>query len=82
MTITFKIKEKREERKMSLRELADITGIDRDYLSDLENNKIPADEVLFAEMVVIADALDFSITQLFDIGSVEIKGIGEFWVKK
>lgn len=78
MTITFKIKEKREERKMSLRELADITGIDRDYLSDLENNKIPADEVLFAEMVVIADALDFSITQLFDIGSIEIKGIGEF----
>ena len=78
MTITFKIKEKREERKMSLRELADITGIDRDYLSDLENNKIPADEVLFAEMVVIADALDFSITQLFDIGSIEIKGVGEF----
>ena len=78
MTITFKIKEKREERKMSLRELSDITGIDRDYLSDLENNKIPADEVLFAEMVVIADALDFSITQLFDIGSIEIKGIGEF----
>ena len=78
MTITFKIKEKREERKISLRELADITGIDREYLSDLENNKIPADEVLFAEMVVIADALDFSITQLFDIGSIEIKGIGEF----
>lgn len=78
MTVKFKIKEKREERKMSLRELSDITGIDRDYLSDLENNKIPADEVLFAEMVVIADALDFSITQLFDIGSIEIKGIGEF----
>ena len=78
MTVKFKIKEKREERKMSLRELADLTGIDRDYLSDLENNKIPADEVLFAEMIVIADVLDFSITQLFELGTIEIKGIGEF----
>ena len=78
MTISFKIKEKREERGMSLRELEEITGIERGYLSDLENNKIPADEVLFAEMEVIADVLAFRITDLYELGNIEIKGIGEF----
>lgn len=78
MTITFKIKEKREERGISLRELEEKTGIDREYLADLENNKISADEVLFAEMVVIADALAFRITDLYELGNIEIKGIGEF----
>ncbi len=78
MTIKFKIKEKREEKGISLRELGEITGIDREYLSDLENNKIPADEVIFAEMVVIADALAFKITDLYELGNIEIKGIGEF----
>lgn len=78
MTITFKIKEKRKERGTSLRELEEITGIERGYLADLENNKIPADEVLFAEMVVIADALALKITDLYELGSIEIKGIGEF----
>lgn len=78
MTISFKIKEKREERGVSLRELEEATGIEREYLADLENNKIPADEVLFAEMVVIADVLAFRITDLYKLGSIEIKGIGEF----
>ena len=78
MTISFKIKEKREERGVSLRELEEATGIERGYLSDLENNKIPADEVLFAEMVVIADVLAFRITDLYELGNIEIKGIGEF----
>lgn len=78
MTIKFKIKEKREEKGMSLRELEEKTGIEREYLADLENNQIAADEVLFAEMVVIADALAFRITDLYELGSIEIKGIGEF----
>jgi len=78
MTIKFKIKEKREEKGISLRELGEITGIDREYLSDLENNKIPADEVIFAEMVVIADALAFKITDLYELGNIEIKGVGSF----
>lgn len=78
MTISFKIKEKREERGISLRELGELTGIEREYLADLENNQIPADEVIFAEMVVIADALAFRITDLYELGSIEIKGIGEF----
>ena len=78
MTIKFKIKEKREEKGISLRELGEITGIDREYLSDLENNKIPADEVIFTEMVVIADALAFKITDLYELGNIEIKGVGSF----
>ena len=44
----------------------------------LFNFMVPADEVLFAEMVVIADALAFRITDLYKLGSIEIKGIGEF----
>ena len=78
MTIKFKIKEKREERGMSLRELEEKTGIEREHLSDLENNKITADEVLFSDKVVIADALAFRITDLYELGSIEIKGIGDF----
>ena len=67
MIIKFKIKEKREERGISLRQLAEETRIDRNYLSDVEENKIPADEVLLAEMIVIAEVLDFRISDLYDI---------------
>ncbi len=67
MIVKFKIKEKREEKGMSLRQLAEETGIDRNYLSDVEENKIPADEVLLAEMIVIAEVLDFIISDLYDI---------------
>ena len=52
---------------MSLRQLAEETRIDRNYLSDVEENKIPADEVLLAEMIVIAEVLDFRISDLYDI---------------
>jgi len=78
MIIKFKIKEKREERGISLRQLAEETGIDRKYLSEIEENKIPADEILFAEIIVIADALGFRISDLYDIEKLEIKGIGSF----
>ena len=67
MIVKFKIKEKREEKGMSLRQLAEETGIDRNYLSDVEENKIPADEILLAEMIVIADVLNFRISDLYDI---------------
>ena len=67
MIVKFKIKEKREEKGMSLRQLAEETRIDRNYLSDVEENKIPADEVLLAEMIVIAEVLDFIISDLYDI---------------
>ncbi len=78
MIIKFKIKEKREERGISLRQLAEETGIDRKYLSEIEENKIPADEILFAEIIVIADVLGFTILDLYEVENLEVKGIGEF----
>jgi len=78
MTIKFLIKEVREEKKISLRQLEEETGIEREYLADIENNKIPADEVLFAEIVVIANILACSILDLYEEGMLEVKGIGEF----
>lgn len=78
MIVKFKIKEKREEKGISLRQLAEETGIDRKYLSEIEENKIPADEILFAEIIVIADTLGFGISDLYDVERLEIKGIGSF----
>ena len=78
MIIKIKIKEVRESKKMSLRELEQQTGIDRKYLADVENNKIPADEILFAEMVIIATALGVSILEIYETENIEIEGIGEF----
>lgn len=77
MTIKIIMKKVREEKGISLRKLEEETGIEREYLADIENEKVPADEILFAEMVVIAQALACSILDLYELGSLEIKGIGE-----
>lgn len=77
MTIKITMKKVREEKGISLRKLEEETGIEREYLADIENEKVPADEILFAEMVVIAEALACSILELYELGSLEIKGIGE-----
>lgn len=77
MTIKITMKKVREEKGISLRKLEEETGIEREYLSDIENGKIPADEILFAEMVVIAEALACSILDLYELEHLEIKGIGE-----
>ena len=61
--INVKIKEVREEKGVSLRELERRTGIDRHYLADLE--KMPADEILVSEAVFIAQALGVTIEDLF-----------------
>lgn len=78
MTIKITIKEVREKKGISLRNLEEETGIEREYLADIENGKVPADEILFAEMIVIAQALACSILELYELGNLEIKGIGEF----
>ena len=77
MTIRITIKEVREKKGVSLRKLEEETGIDRQYLADIENGKIPTDEILFIEMVVISEALACSILELYELGHLEIKGIGE-----
>lgn len=72
MTVEIKIKEVREERKISLRKLEYETGIEREYLSDIENKKIPADEILFIEMLLIAEALACSITDLYETRTLRV----------
>lgn len=68
--INVKIKEIREEKGVSLRELERRTGIDRHYLADLE--KMPADEILVSEAIFIAQALGVTIEYLFDVITLHI----------
>lgn len=68
--INVKIKEVREEKGISLRELERRTGIDRHYLADLE--KMPADEILVSEAIFIAQALGVTIEDLFVALTLEI----------
>lgn len=68
--INVKIKEIREEKGISLRELERRTGIDRHYLADLE--KMPADEILVSEAIFIAQALGVTIEDLFVAVTLEI----------
>lgn len=68
--INVKIKEIREEKGVSLRELERKTGIDRHYLADLE--KMPADEILVSEAIFIAQALGVTIEDLFVAVTLEI----------
>lgn len=68
--INVKVKEIREEKGISLRELERRTGIDRHYLADLE--KMPADEILVSEAIFIAQALGVTIEDLFVAVTLEI----------
>ncbi len=77
MTIKIKIKEIREEKGISLRKLEEDTGIERERLSNIENNEISADRISLAEMIVISENLVSSIMDLYELESIEIKGIGE-----
>ena len=70
LRIVMKMKEVRENKGISLRELERRTGIDRHYLSDLE--KLPADEILLSEAVFICDALGVRIEDLFVVTTLEI----------
>ena len=51
------IKQVREKLNISLEELEDNTGINRKRLSQLENNEIDIEKILFIEMFLIADSL-------------------------
>lgn len=70
LRIVMKIKEVREKKGISLRELERRTGIDRHYLSDLE--KMPADEILVSEAIFISQALGVTIEDLFVVTTLEI----------
>lgn len=66
MTVKINIKEVRERKEISLRKLEYETGIAREHLSDIENKKVSVDEILFIEMLLIAEALACRITDLYE----------------
>lgn len=75
--IVFNIKSIREQKKISLYRLSKLTGISRQYLSNIEKNKVnnPTVSVLLS----IADALQINVKKLFytdfDIDVLRIKCI-------
>lgn len=73
MLIIIKIKEARENKGMSLKELADLTGIRRQRLADIENHVVKEDEILFIEMLVIAENLGLSILDLYEVQNIELQ---------
>ena len=58
-----RVKYYRELKKMSQEQLETASGVSRQTISDLENNK--KDNVLAKTMVAIADALDESVQDVF-----------------
>lgn len=60
----MKIKEAIEESKMSIEELAQKTGIEKEYLKTIQ--ELPADEILLHEAILIANALDKKVVDLYE----------------
>lgn len=70
MTVELKIKEIREQMRISLRDLSEETGIERHRLSEIEDN---VDKILFIEMLVISENLGKKITDLYSTGNLELQ---------
>lgn len=64
MHIHMKIKEAIEESKMSIEKLSQKTGIEKEYLKTIQ--ELPADEILLHEAILIANALDKTVVDLYD----------------
>lgn len=77
MNIRMKIKEAFEKSGKNVSEVAEETGIDIKYLRELSKNKIPVNEILLDEAIILAQSLDLEITELYEIEPFEIKGIGK-----
>lgn len=60
----MKIKEAIEESKISLEELEQKTCIEKEYLKTIQ--KLPADEILLHEAILIANALGKNVVDLYD----------------
>jgi len=70
MEIEMKIKQQIEESGLSFEELEQITGIKKEDLKVIQ--ELPADEVLLHELVLIADALNVRIENLFEVKKIKI----------
>lgn len=64
MHIHMKIKKAIEESKMSIKELSQKTGIEKEYLKTIQ--ELPADEILLHEAILIANALDKKVVDLYE----------------
>lgn len=64
MHIHMKIKEAIEESKMSIEELSQKTGIEKEYIKAIQ--ELPADEILLHEAILIANALDKKVVDLYE----------------
>lgn len=70
MIVELKIKEIRESMGISLRELSEETGIERNRLAEIEED---VDKILFIEMLVIAENLGKKITELYSTKNIELQ---------
>lgn len=66
----MRIKEAIQESGISLRELERRTGIERHYLKTIQ--ELPADEILLHEAILIADALEKTVEDLFAVERLTI----------
>lgn len=64
MRVEILLKEKRKEKKLTLAQLSDRTGISTTHLNDIENN---IKEPSISMMIRIAKALDINIEELYKI---------------
>lgn len=70
MSVELKIKEIREKMGISLRELSELTGIERHRLANVEND---VDKILFIEMLIIAENLGKGIMDLYSTQNIELQ---------
>jgi DNA-binding XRE family transcriptional regulator len=59
----YKIKERREELRMTQEELSAKSGVNRTTISSIENGK--ADQVLTGTLIALAKALDTTVDKIF-----------------
>ena len=71
MIIENKIREARESKNISLKELAKMTGIERHRLVKIE--ELSVDKINVAEAILIAKALELQIEEMFLIQNVELR---------
>lgn len=66
----YRVKEIREERNMTQEELERISGVSRQTISAIENDKVKAGEVKVGTLLALAAALQTTIDNLFFIKTV------------
>ena len=59
----YRIKERREEMKMTQEELSEKSGVNRTTISAIENGK--ADQVLTGTLIALAKALETTVDKIF-----------------